>query len=531
VNLPKGTARMPGSVKSRLVQSTLLAALLALLVAGCGGGGDSSGGGDSAELTPPKAPLFIDFVIQPQGELKTDIEGLAQRVAGVDPGELIVSELEESAAEDGESFDFEKEVAPWLGEKAGFFAKQYHGEDFNGYGAAIEVTDEGEARVFVETMFEKEDEKREDGSYEGVDFQISAEDGTTVGVFDEFLVFAEDEAIFKEIVDASEGESLADEASYSSAVGNLPDGSAADVFVDIGALIKEAGNEIDSQTKLFLDSIGIDPSEATAVASLVPGSDQVEIDLSTNISSENPSSGDASKMLESLPGDSVFALASPEFGKRFQEGIDQLDEQGIPGQVPPHQLKKALKQSGIDIESILGSVGDVGVFLTGANQQSLGGAVVLETSDSKQATNTVSNIGLFLRASGTPGVTAINGEASGFSIRSPELGRQPVVVVAKGSKIAIGYGLAAANLVLGESGETLADNPAYEEAVGTLGSTPVSGFVDGPAALKLVSALVPPYEEGFSEAKRYLTKIDYVALGSESSGDLAVAKLIVGVGK
>jgi hypothetical protein len=519
-------------VKSRLALPVLLAALLALAVAGCGGSGDSGGGGDAAELAPPKAPLFINFVVQPEGEMKANIEDLAQRLAGVDLGELIVSELESSAAEDGESFDFEKEVDPWLGEKAGFFAQEYDGEDFHHYGVAVEVGDEGEASDFVDKMVEKEDEPAKDGSYEGVDFKVAADDGTTVGVFNGFLAVAEDETTFKQMVDASEGESLAGEGTYTSAVGNVPSGSAAAVYVDIGALIDEAGSEISPDTQLFLDSVGIEPNEATAVASLVPGSDQLEIDVSTDLSGENPPSGDASKLLEALPGDSVVALASPEFGKRFQEGIDQIDENGIPGEVPPHQLKKALKQSGVNLDSITGGIGDVGLFVRGSNQANLGGALVLETENPKQATNTVSNIGLFLRASGTPGVTAINSEgASGFSIRSPELGSQPVVVAAKGSRMAIAYGLAAAAEALAEGKETLADSTGYKEAVSALGGTPISGFVDGPSALTLVSALVPPYEEGFSEAKRYLTKIDYVALGSEASDGLAVAKLIVGVGK
>jgi hypothetical protein len=523
---------MRGSVKSRLVLPVLLAALLALAVAGCGGGSDSGGGGDSAELAPPKVPLFIDFVVQPEGQTKANIEALSQSIAGVDLGELIASELEKSAAEKGESFDFEKEVQPWLGAKGGFFGQEYDGEDFHGYGVALEVSDEGEAQAFVEKMLEKEDEKPKSGSYEGVDFQVEAEDGTAVGVFDGFLVIAEDEAVFKQMVDASEGESLADEGRFNSAIGTAPSDSAADVYVDIGGLIKEAGQGIDAETQLFLDTVGLEPEEATAVASAVPGSDHLEIDFSTDVVKENGPSGDASEMLGSLPGDSVAAFASPEFGKRFTEALDQLDETGIPGQVPPHQLKKALKQPGVDLESITGTSGDLGLFVEGSNRGNLEGALVLETEDPKQASNTVSNLGLFLKAAGTPGVTQLSGEeATGFIIHSAELGPRPAVVAAKGNRIAIGYGARSVPQALSGKSETLAENPHYEEAVSALGGTPISGFVDGPAALKLAAAMVPPGDEGFRQAKRYLTKIDDVAIGSESGDGLAKAKLIVGVGK
>lgn len=523
--------RMPGSVKLRFVLPALLAAFVAVLVAGCGGGG-SEGGGDPASLAPAKAPVFIDFKVRPEGEMKTNIDALAKKIAGIDSlGGLIVSELEKSSSEKGEEFDYEKEVEPWLGEEGGLFLREYEEGNFEGVGAALQTEDEGEAREFVEKQEKAKEEAPREGSYEGVDFYVEAEDGTTIGVFDGFIALAKDEANFKAMIDASNGESLADESGFTDAIANVPSGSAADVYVDIAGLIRESGSEVDPNAKAVFENAGINLNEATAVASLVPHSEQIELDVSSNAAGENPPSGDASAMLGSLPKSSVAAFASAEFGKRFNEGIDKLDEQGIPGQVPPHKLKKALKQAGIDLESIASSIGDAGFFLTGNSRSSLGGAAVFTTENAQQAKNTVSDLGLFLRGIETSGVTAIGGKASGFSIRSAELGSQPIVVVAKGSRIAIGYGRVPALAALQENGETLAESPAYKEAESALGGTPISGFVDGPSALKLASALIPSGDEGFREAKKYLTKIDYLALGSEASGNLAVAKLIVGVGK
>ena len=517
-------------MKLRLFLPALLVALFALVAAGCGGGDDDGGGsGDAASVAPASAPVFIDFTVRPEGETKRNIEDLAQTIVGVDPGELIIGELESSAEESGEEFDYEKEVEPWLGEQGGLFLQEYEEDDFEGYGVAIQTSDEDAAREFVNKQLESEDEPPKDGSYEGVDFKIEADDGTTIGVFDGFVVLAEDEAIFKSMVDASNGENLAGAGTYTDAVASVPDDSAADVFVDIGALIKESGGEINEETEALFDGLGIKPNEATAVASLVPGSDQIEIDFSTNLSGDNPPSGDASELLGSLPGTAVGAFASAEFGKRFNESIDQIDKQGIPGEVPPNQLKKTLKEAGIDLESIAGSIGDVGGYVTGNSESTLGGALVMETETATQAKNTVSNIGLFLRSANIPGVTAISGKASGFSIRDPELGRQPLVVASKGSRIAIGYGLASALAGFEEAGKTLSDVPAYKEAVSGLGNTPITAFVDGAAALRLASALVPSGEAEFEEAEQFLQKINYVAVGSEASDGLAIAKLIVGV--
>ncbi|HYH52838.1 MAG TPA: DUF3352 domain-containing protein [Solirubrobacterales bacterium] len=516
-------------MKTRTLFPALFVVLSVFLVAGCGGGHDSGGSGDPAAVVPASTPVFIEFSLRPDGETKQNIDSLAQRIAGVDNvGNLIISELENSASADGEEFDYEKEVEPWLGEQGGLFMQEYEDDDFEGYGAAIQTTDEDAARDFIDKQVEAEDEEVKDGSHEGVDFKVE-EDETTFGVFDGLVVMAENEAIFKQMVDAANGENLSGKDDYTSAVANVPDDSAADVFVDIGGLVKESGEEIDSDTRLFLDTAGIEPEEATAVASLVPGSDQVEIELSTNLSGENPPSGDASELLGSLPGTSVGAFAAAEFGKRFNEGIDQIDKEGIPGEIPPNQLKKGLKSAGIDLESIAGSIGDVGVYVTGNSERTLGGALVMETDDASQAKNTVSNLGLFLRSANIPGVTEISGKASGFSIRDAELGPQPVVIVAKGSRIAVGYGRASALAAFQESGKTLADLPAYKDAVSVLGSTPMTAFVSGAPALRLADALIPAGDEDFEEAEEFLRKIDYVAVGSEASDGLATAKLIVGV--
>ena len=531
MNLSKRVARVPASVKLRLVLPVLLAALVALFVAGCGGGSDDGGSGtEPVSIAPPGAPVFIDFTVQPDEETAKNLDALAKEIAGVDNlGELIVTELENSASEDGEELDFDKEIKPWLGDQGGLFLPEYDGDDFEGYGAAVQTTDEGAARDFVDKQVENSDEEATDGSYDGVDFKVQ-EDETTIGVFDGLVAFAENEDIFKTMVDASGDKSLAGEAAYSDAIANVPDDSAADVYVDIGALIQQSGGEIDSETELFLDTVGIEPDEATAVASLVPGSGQVEIDLSTNVSGDNPPSGDASELLGSLPATSVAALASADFGKRFEEGIDRIDEEGIPSEgIPPNQLKKALKAAGIDLDSIAGSVGDAGVYVTGNSESTLGGALLLETDSDNEAQNTVANVGLFLRKAGVAGVTKISEGASGFSVRSPDLGRQPIVVVAKGSRIAIGYGLAPTLSSFQESNKTLADTSAYNEALDALGDTPIAMYVDGPSALRLAKVLVPPGEEDFEAAQPYLQKISYLALGSEASDELATAKLIVGI--
>jgi hypothetical protein len=518
------------SVK-RLVPIFVLLALAAVLVAGCGGGGDSDPGKSPAEASPPDASVFVEASIHPSGEAADNIDALAQKIAGVDNvGGLLVEELEREAKEEGEEFDFEKEVEPWLGEKAGIFLRGYDGENFKAIGAAAQVEDEGEAESFIEDHADEDEGKLEEGSYEGVDFK-QMEDGTTFGFTEGLLLFGQREGNFKEAVDALDGENLASQDKFTEAADEAPDGSIATVYTDIGGLIEEAGEQIPPETQAGFELMGIEPKGSTALISLVPNSDSIEMDVSSNLGTGTATGGDASDLLGSLPAGSVFAAATPEFGKSIEQVVDTLDEQGIPGEVPPHQFKKALSQSGVDIESILGSLGGLGFFVEGNSEQNIGGAVVIESTNSSEASNTVKNLGLLLRSSGTPGVTAFNENgASGFSIPNDELGGKPIVIAVAGGKIAIGLGPKSVAAALSGKAGTLADDADFKAAKSALGSTPISAYVSGKSALTLIEAVTSPLEqEELVEVKPYLEKMSYLAIGAASSGDQSSAKLILGV--
>jgi hypothetical protein len=515
-------------MRLRTLPVTLAATAAVALAAGCGDDG-GSGSGDPSAVAPADSLIFVEGIVRPSGEMQADVDALASRIAGVDNlGDLIVEELEGEAREEGEKFDFEAEVEPWLGDRVGFAWQD--GEQDEPI-VAVQSTDADAAQEFIDAMAQRSDDGYRDGSYEGVEYKLDGKDDV-IGVVGDFVVAAQDEADFKRAVDASEGESLADVDRYDEAIGAASEASMADAYIDVGGLIKASEGGIDDQAQQIFESAGIDPSDATAVASVIPGSDQVEIEISSDLAGQEPPEGDASELISSMPADSLVAIGSSGFGEGLKEGIDTLDEEGIPGEVPPGQLKKGLKQSGIDLEAIVGSLRDAALFVTGSSERTLGGALVLTTADANQSRNTVSNIGTLLRTAGTPGVTAIGDGASGFSIRSEDLGPKPLVVAAKGDRVAIGYGVPPTLRGLGAGGATLGGTPAFEAAVKALGDTPLTGFVDGPAAVRLVDSLIRSSGDaedraGFAEARPYLRKIESVAIGSERDGDLAVARLIV----
>jgi uncharacterized protein DUF3352 len=522
--------RMPRNLKARLPVLILLLGLILGALAGCGDDGDGGGSSATAGIAPPSSPIFIEATIRPKGRLQANVEQIAETVGGIDDlGGRIVSELEGSAREEGEPFDYETEVEPWLGEKAGIFLAGFDGEDFERFGVAIQTTDPDAAQSFVDKQAEGDQDPIDDASYEGVEYKIDSADESVYGIVGELLVITEKEQAFKDAVDASNGDSLDDEDAYGDAIEAATEGSLADIYVDVGLLIEQSGEAIDESALQILRSTGIEPREATAVASVIPGSDQVEVEISSDLGDQEAPSGDASELLGSLPASSFAGAAISGFGQQLEEALNELDKQGIPGQVPPGQLKKGLNEVGVNLDIIVGSIRSGAVFAEGSSEKRLGGALVLATDDAKQASDTVSNISSLLGLAGVQGLRPVTGKAKGFSLNTNELPR-PIVVLTKGDRIAIGLGLpATAEALLPDA--TLSSTAAFKDAEAALGGTPIGFYVDGPGALRLAESLVPHSETGFREAKPYLKKISSLALGSNAEGDRVTAKLIVGLEK
>jgi hypothetical protein len=521
-------------VKAPKLLLVSIAALLAVAfaVTACGGG-SGGGGGEPAGVVPKSAPVYLEANLAPDGKTSEALNEVAGTVFGIDNvGEFVAEELESAALGEGEKLNFEEEIEPWLGEKAGLYLAGYDGDDFHGVGMALETTDSGEAEEFIEERVEKNDEGAEQSEFEGHTYYEEPDGESVIGMIGDYIVFGETKGDFEEMVEAFEGEGLNESSKFKEAMENAPDEGIGNVYVDIGGLIEETKSVLPPETEAFFDLVGIEPKKATAVATVIPHSEQLEIDVSSNLGKSVPEAGDATDALEALPATATLGFASSEFGKSFSEGLEEFSQQGVPGQIEPGELGEAFQAMGIDVETLGESFGDLSGFVEGTSESNLGGAIVIEAKDATEAKNMVANIGLLLRATNTPGVTAVNGEVSGFSVRVPDLGQTPLVVGSAGEKIVISYGAKAAAQALRGQAKTLGTTPGFEAAKSSLGSTPMSAFVDGGPMLSLVESLLSPEEHAeIAEAKSYLEKIDYLGIGSEAEGDKQTAKLIIGLTK
>ncbi len=479
-----------------------------------------------ADFAPPGSLVFVEAKLRPTGAMKSNLDAASRRITGRALGEFVLGEIEKSAGDAERPLDFDREVEPWLGEVGAVAFERLVSGELSEPLIAVQTTD---PEATEKLIAERANAGDEDADYAGVDFKVSDSGDRAIGLIDDALVLAAGEREFKTAVDAAQGDSLADEDRFQETVAVASDASFADAYVDIGGILEQSDDRIDPRVRGVLRGAGLDPSEATAVASLIPRSEQIEIDVSSDLAGREAPDGDVSELLGSLPASSLAAFAFADFGEQLEEAVDGLDEAGIPDAIGPGELKAAFAQTGVNLERVAGSLESAAVFVSGKSREELGGALVL-SGRSSEAADAIAGLGQLLRGARVPGITAVTGRGSGFSIRSRELGEKPLVVLGKGNRVSIGYGLGPALTgIAGNSAATLAGTAGFKAAKKALGNTPISGYVDGPSALRLAEALVPRTSGDFWNAVPYLKKIDYIGVGSGSEDGVVTARLIAGL--
>lgn len=507
-----------------LVLSLLIAATAALTLAACGD--DDGGGGagaDLASVVPAGTPVYVQAAVKPEGELKSNIETLVDNVAGINPGSAIVSQIDAGLSEQG--FTFEDDIDPWLGENAAIYISGFEGSEVESGALVVETTDPDAAQDFVDRAAKASGNEITEEEFEGVQYQSDGE--FAVGLVDDMLVGGNPEG-FEAAVTASSGDSLADDSRFSDTLDAAPSESLADVYVDLEAFIKAVQTDLDPETSRFFESLNVteQTKDATALASLVPGSDRVEIDVRTNAGAEGFESADLSDFISSFPAGSFAAFATPNVGDQIKTSIEQLDETGIPGSLPPGQLRQQLQQVGVNLDDLANAVGDVGIFVEGTSLRELGGAVVVTTEDPQALTDLLDTA---VKQASQAGATGFQKVQGGFEIRSEDLGSKPVIVKVEGDRMVIAYREESADAALSGASEDLSSNAAFGQATDALEGADLAGFVDFAPILQLAENLGAAEDPDYAIARPYLEKLAYLAIGSGKEGDFVTSKIILGL--
>jgi Protein of unknown function (DUF3352) len=175
-------------------------------LAGCGGGGGSSGdaGRDAAPAAavPATAPLYVEIVVRPDGELRTKAEAALRKILRADDAPGKATELFDRAARRG-GLRW-KDLSPWLGRRVGLFVTSVHGRRADGAVVAAQ-TDAGRARDSMERLLRaRGGAALSRRTYRGVAYAYEQRTDEAAGIVAGYAVVGS-EGAFKEVVDTTRG--------------------------------------------------------------------------------------------------------------------------------------------------------------------------------------------------------------------------------------------------------------------------------------------------------------------------------------
>jgi hypothetical protein len=434
------------------------------IAAGCGGGDEDSE--SLASLTPPDVPFYAEAVIRPEGDQAEAVEAFTERLGGIaDPGGEVVAAIDESLSENGLDATYADDIEPWLGDDAAMFVSSF--EDSSGtpdYAVMAEADDGGAASEFLANAF------AEDGAdpteYEGTEYYVTGP--FAVGVVDDRALAFGSENGLKVVIDAANGQSLAESDEYTERMDELPgDGALAAAFFEPAAAIEAsiAQGELGPIEGQAIEPLLGGPLSHPIAATLTATTESASIDLSMMVDGEATMSSE-STLLSALPGGSWFAAALPDIGPALERTLEQLSSSGLPGagEIERH----AQEGAGLDLgDDVFGWLGDAAVFVEGTAPPAFSAGLVAETTDPKGPRALLAAVQRWAeRDSGLTSSGPPEGSEYGFSLGIPGVGGGAEAGVIGDQLVAV---LGATVDQVLDPDRSLGDDPEYQAAVETLG--------------------------------------------------------------
>jgi uncharacterized protein DUF3352 len=520
-----------------MIRAASLAALslLAALVVACGGGA-ASGDADPAGAVPANAMLYAEVAIRPEGDLREDALDAAAKVLNTqDPEGKLREYLDKAFAESGETdLDYDKDIKPWLGERAALWLSTRLDDAGDPSGAAVvDITNGEDAMGALRRGAKESGDTLTKRSHNGVDYEVDADDDVAIGVVDDELLLIGPEAEVKASIDAQKGDSLAEADRYTKGVDQLEDERLAHFFLDTRSFFRLALNESqsDEDIQMFQQLVPIDKLPPI-VGSFQANGERLALDVAVegdSLKDLGPLAagwgGGSTDLVKELPGDSWAAFGTPKYGETLKQTLN-----AYAGMLGGPAMKQQLQsQYGIDIDAdVLDWIGDVALFVRGDSLESLDGAAVIQVTDSGKAERGFTKLVGLLQATG--GVQArpveVDGADTAFSVSSPDVPK-PIVLARSSERVVIAYGGEAAKAAFSPS-EKLGDSELYRAATDALGDVDPALLLSMPTVVKLVEASGSA-DPSFQQARPYLDAYDVIAYGVEGGDDGGRVRLVAGL--
>ena len=515
---------------SRRLPAVLLAcaAVPAAILAGCGGGGGGSADVGPAADAPANAALYLDATVRPTGSAQSDAKAALSKILNTpDPGAKIVSLIEDQARADRHPIDYQQDIAPWLGEKAGAFFSSL-GNTQHG-AAVVETTNPGAALAFAQKASGATATNPAPRTYNGVSYQSdpsssAGSNGTVFGTVGNFLVEGDLDG-FRAAVDASKGDSLGDSGDFKDAIGNLPDDRLGTLYTVPKNFIAALGpGQFDASQQQLLEKTAGDSLNQPVAGAVTASADNVQIDA---VGGSNGVDTPQSSLIGDVPSQAWLAFGLANLGENIKNSLDQL-KSAVPN------LDQALSQvqstTGSSIDQLTSALGDAVLYVQGTKQSTLSGALMVQTKDPELTGRLLGQLQSLLALGSRGGVKQLqlSGGGSGFQINDPSVATRPVEIAQQGDKLVIAYGANSAERTLTPA-QKLADSPSFSAAQDQVSSLGTDLFLDFPSVFSLAESTGSKSDPQYVQAKPYLDALSYLVTGSGSKGDQAEFKAVLGL--
>ena len=540
--------------RERRLYLLALVALTLLVAAGCGSSSHPGGTeADPATAVPASAPLYVGAVVRPAGSQQSEALAAGKALTGTaNPYRRLLGALRTPGSP---PLDYARDVAPWLGPRAGLFARTLHSAGallaplsagLTGSGAiaplpfssggldgalVMDTRDAGAARSFLATQAKRAGAHA--SSYRGVSYEVSP-GGVAFGLVGRFAVIGS-EAGLRAVIGATQGEAALSAApGYSKLAGSAPSGAIAHLYVSPGSASAEGGS-----TRALLEALG---GARKTYVSLTVASGSLRLDVDTlpegnarrGVLSADPQ---AAQALSELPAESWLGIGVGHAGSSLSgvaaaiaalSSLTGKEEGGGPISLGSlvAGLTGPLKVLGADTAAARRDyrswMGPAGIFASGASVLELHAAVSISSSDAARSRAAVGKLGAALRSAGDEVTRAsIPGTEAALSVRLPGVPLGLYVAAgpsASGPKFVLALGEASVAAALSPSA-TLAGAPAHAAAASALGEGfEPSVIADFPTLLSVIEGVGLGEDPSLSTVLPYLRASGTLAGGGRQLG-------------
>jgi hypothetical protein len=257
-------------------------------------------------------------------------------------------------------------------------------------------------------------------------------------------------------------------------------------------------------------------------ASLTATADEIAIEASGGAQVTDALNGDsdAEVTVGQLPGDSWLALATPPLGPIVRSALAAA---GVHDQA----AAQVRQNVGLDLDrDLLAPLGGLGIFVRGGSPLDIGGGALLQMTSAAAAQRLLTRIEAIVGAGlGAPTRPLAVSGARGFQVLIPQ-SPQPIVVLAKGDRLAAGYAASSAQDLLDPQAR-FDESSDGKAAIDTLGDGYTPSFVlIIPPLAGLLRSLDQLQVADLSSVLPYVDAYRSLAIGTKRDGDRTSVRVV-----